>query len=598
MAHTNGRDPDLSRYRRSGRLKVVRHALRRRSSSAGGCLLAAALVLGGGADAASQTHSPPGTVREAAARTSQQSITPQPAGATRVLTLGDALALADETSEQVLIAEAGVTRAESEEQRIRSEWFPQLSASASYDRALASEFEGIFDAAGPPCTPFTLNPQAPLGDRVAEIERALRDCPPTGNLFGGGGGGEGDGDADRSLPFGRANTYRVNLAFSQNVYTGGRLAAQQARARIGRANAALTLTSTRAQLALDISQAYFDAVLSERLVTIAEATFAQAERTAEQVRQQREAGRLAEFDLVRAQVTRDNQRPEVIRRRNARDVAHLRLKQLLELPLDTTLQLVANLEEPSLPPPSVRLAEAIAAAETGTTGGRIRTAVTQAGNDVQQREAGVRLARAQRLPAVSVTSAYGRVAYPSGIPGLGDFRTNWTVGATAQVPLFTGGRIKADEIAARADLAETQARLQLTRELAMLDEASARLELANARAGWEATGGTIQQAQRAYEIAELRYREGVSTQLELSDARLLLQQAEANRAQAARDVQIARVRLALLPELPLTTTGAASPQQPTPQQQPVPQASPVGPAPGVGRAQTGLPGARTGAQGQ
>ena len=70
---------------------------------------------------------------------------------------------------------------------------------------------------------------------------------------------------------------------------------------------------------------------------------------------------------------------------------------------------------------------------------------------------------------------------------------------------------------------------------------------------------SMQQAQRAYEIAELRYREGLSTQLELSDARLLLQQAQANRAQAARDVQVARVRLALLPDLPLTNTGANTP---------------------------------------
>jgi outer membrane protein TolC len=302
-------------------------------------------------------------------------------------------------------------------------------------------------------------------------------------------------------------------------------------------------------------------VLSERLVVIAEATLAQAESTAEQVRQQREAGRVAEFDLVRAQVARDSGRPEVIRRRNARDVAYLRLKQLLELPLDANLQLVASLEEPVLPPPAVRFAEAIAAAEAGAPSPRVRTAVTQAENDVEGRQAGVRIARSQRLPSVSLSSAYGRVAYPSGIPGFGDFRTNWTVGATAQVPLFTGGRIKADEMAARADLTETQARLQLARELATLDEASARLELANARAAWEATAGTVQQAQRAYEIADLRYREGLSTQLELSDARLLLQQAQANRAQAARDVQIARVRLVLLPELPLTTPAAGASQQ-------------------------------------
>ena len=528
------------------------------------------------------TAPPPGTAGASS---------PQP-GRPRVLTLDEALALAQETSEQVTIAAAGVTRAESEQRRVRSELFPQISASASYDRALASEFEGLFDAAGSSCTPFTLTPDAPLTDRVAEIERALRDCPPAPDLFGGGSGS--DGDSDRSLPFGRANTYRLNLAFSQNVYTGGRIAAQQARARLGRSNAALSVNTARAQVALDVAQAFLEAVLSDRLVGIAEATLAQAEGTAEQVRLQREAGRLAEFDLLRAQVSRDSQRPEVIRRRSVRDVAHLRLKQLLDLPLDTPLQLVADLEDAVLPVPAARLATAIAEAESG--GARARTAVAQAQNDVQQREAAVRIARSQRMPAVSVSSSYGRVAYPASVPSFGDFRTNWTVGAAAQVPLFTGGRIKADEMAAHADLVETQARLQLTRELATLDEASARVELTNARAVWESTAGTVQQAVRAYEIAELRYREGLSTQLELSDARLLLQQAHTARAQAARDVQIARVRLALLPDLPLSggAGAAAQPAQSTPQQ---PPAAAAGAQTGgaASQAATGAAG-RTGAQ--
>jgi len=508
----------------------------------------------------------------------------QPSGP-RVLTLDAAIALAQETSEQVTIAQAGVTRAEGEERRVRSEWLPQLSASASYDRALASEFEGVFDAGGPPCIPFTVDPQAPLVDRVAEIERALRDCPPTPDLFGGGDGQDGD----RALPFGRANTYRFNLAFAQNVYTGGRLSAQRDQARLGRASASLGLTTARAQLTLDVAQAFFDAVLSDHLVVIAEATLAQAEQTAEQVRQQREAGRLAEFDLLRAQVARDSQRPEVIRRRNARDLAHLQLKQLLDLPLDAPLQLVANLEAPVLPVPAERLAGALTAAESRLVS-RPRTAVAQAENEVQQSQADVRIARSQRLPVVSLTSSYGRVAYPSGLPAFGDFRTNWTIGAAAQVPVFTGGRLEANEITARADLTETQARLQLAKELATLDEASARLELANARSAWEATAGTVQQALRAYEIAELRYREGLSTQLELSDARLLLQQAQTSRAQAARDVQIARVRLALLPDLPLVTAGTSTLEQAAQQVEPS-NAAQASPAAGV----QGIPATTTGA---
>jgi outer membrane protein TolC len=157
-----------------------------------------------------------------------------------------------------------------------------------------------------------------------------------------------------------------------------------------------------------------------------------------------------------------------------------------------------------------------------------------------------------------------------------DFRTNWTVGAAVTFPILTGGRQRGSEMVARADLAESRLQLQQVRELAELDTRSAQAELAAARAALDASAGTVEQAQRAYEIAEVRFKAGVSTQLELSDSRLLLQQAEANRAQAARDLQVARARLALLPDLPIggsngamrapATGGVAAPAAVVPQQ--------------------------------
>jgi outer membrane protein TolC len=110
---------------------------------------------------------------------------------------------------------------------------------------------------------------------------------------------------------------------------------------------------------------------------------------------------------------------------------------------------------------------------------------------------------------------------------------------------------------ARADLAESQARLKQTTEFATLDTQNAYEDLDAAEAAWEAVAGIVQQAVRAYEIAEIRYREGLSTQLELSDARLLLVQAQANRAQAGRDLQVARVHVALLPDLPIRSAAGA-----------------------------------------
>ena len=70
---------------------------------------------------------------------------PAPAGA-RVLSLDDAIALAQAGNEQVAIAQAGATRAVGNQLRVRSEKKPQLTGSASYDRALQSEFSGLFDS--------------------------------------------------------------------------------------------------------------------------------------------------------------------------------------------------------------------------------------------------------------------------------------------------------------------------------------------------------------------------------------------------------------------------------------------------------------------
>jgi outer membrane protein len=487
-----------------------------------------------------------------------------PAGQAHPLTLDEALTMAERSSEQVAIAQAGVNRADSGEMRAKADIFPQVNLSASYDRTFKSEFADVFSG-GPSCTPLQVNPSAPIDARVTEIERALQECPPS--FFGGSGSSSNNSSNDTSLPFGQANAYRLNFQVTQLVFTAGRITATRDQARLVRQNAGITLNSTRAQLYLDVASAYYDAALSDRLLTIAEATLAQADSTVNVTKAQREAGRVSEFDLLRAQVSRNTQQPEVIRRRNARELAHLRLKQLLDLPLNDSLQLTVNLTDDVLPTPAQRFSSAVAEAEAAVGPTRERAAVTEGQNTVRSSEAGVRAAHAQRLPSVSLNTAYGRVAYPSGVPAFGDWRTNWTAGVGMQWPLFDGGRLKAGELSARADLVESQARLRLTRELATLDDASTRNDLETARAAWTATAGTVEQARRAYEIAELRYREGISTQLELSDSRLLLEQAEANRAQAARDLQVARVKLALLPDLPLITTGASTPtQQATPQQ--------------------------------
>ena len=474
------------------------------------------------------------------------------------LTLEQVLAIAEARSEAVSIAQVGVARTEGDAVRARSAERPQLSAAASYDRSLANEFQGVFDNVD----------------------------------FGGGSGdGSGGGNNFEDLPFGRANTWRATLSFSQNLYSGGRIGAQKQLASLGRTSAELGLVGARAQLRYEVTQAYYDALLTERLVAIADATLEQAGATLKQAQAGFSAGAQPEFEVLRATVSRDNQTPVLIRQRANREVAMLRLKQLLELPADYDLRLAGDLGDPALAPATV-FALRVQPVESALVSTRSvvatlpgapmpdRNAVAEAGTVVNLREAALKAVQAERKPSVSLNSNYSRIAYPNNDAFPIFDRSNWSVGVSMSVPLLTGGRQRGDEILARADIEQARLQEKQVQELAALDTRSAWAELLAARAAWEASAGTVQQANRAYEIADVRYRAGVSTQLELSDSRLLLQQAEANRALAARDLQVARARVALLPELPLAASAGAAPRstavQASPQPQPQTQQQPGG----------------------
>jgi outer membrane protein TolC len=455
------------------------------------------------------------------------------------LTLDDALRIAAGRNESLDIARAGEARAEAEQWRVQSLRRPQLTFLGTYSRTLASEFSGAFESSGPVCAPLAVNPSASVAERLAELERAA-----------GCGAILPDLGFD-NLPFGQRNIYQLQLSFTQTLYSGGRIGAESLRAANARRAAGLATSAAEARLALDVTQAFYDAALSDRLVEIAESGFNQAAATYDQIKLSFDAGRQSEFELLRAQVARDSQRPAVIRSKSAREIAYLRLRQLLKLAPDAPLVLDADLDAVALAPPAP-FAVALAAARAAGAS-TDRASVRQAETVVGAREATVTLVRAERRPSVALSSSLAPVGYPSDgpFPAFGDFRTNWSLSASVALPILTGGRQRAAEASARADLDEARAQLQQAREWSLLDSATALEDLAAAEAALEASAGTIEQAERAYQIAELRNREGLSTQLELSDSRLSLQVAQANRAQAARDVQVARARVALLPSLPV-----------------------------------------------
>ncbi|MFL5562392.1 MAG: TolC family protein [Gemmatimonadaceae bacterium] len=491
--------------------------------------LAAAVLIGaaacGATAAAAQTPAgtPPRRIEVSGAIRTDSTA---PNGGARPLTLEEALRIAEDRSEGVRIARAGVLRARGQQYQARSQYLPQFTGGVTFVKTLQSQFDALskLGSGGAPDT----SSQSLANSPIARI-------------------------------FAARQTLTLGINGQWNVFTAGRSLAANRIAGAARRSAEIGLASALASLQLQVTEAYYDAALAEQLSTIADSSLAQSERTLSQVTLAKNVGNTSEFELLRAQVTRDNQRPTVIQRRTQRDIALLRLKQLLDIPASDDITLASALSDTSS---LVTFAADVAAPNgsgTDTTAAN-RAQVRQVAEAVKVQRDQFRIARAQRLPALQLSTAYGRIGYPtSGLPQWNAFFPNWTVTAALSIPLFTGGRITGDEMVARANLTEARENLQQTKELAALDARAALADLEQAIAAWRASSGTSEQAAKAYRIAEVRYTEGISTQLELSESRLLLEQAAANRASAARNLKVAQVRMALIRDLPLGTVqqGAA-----------------------------------------
>ncbi len=485
-------------------------------------------------------------------------------GATVRLSLDDALRLAEAQSPNIEVARSNVVRANGQRYQVRSQFFPQLNATAGYNKTLQSQFSSFSASPAPVdttpklqalCTP-NIPANATPDQRLAALAQSS-SCQSSTSALG----------FDLSnTSFGAKNQWTVGLNFSQNVYTGGRITAQADAANAQLSSANIEVSAQRAQSALDVTSAYYDAALADQLVAIADSSVAQTEVVLAQTRVARQVGNAAEYDLLRAQVTRDNQLPAAIQARSNREIAYLRLKQQLNMPLDNVVQLTTQIETPQGGGPNLP-SIASTAVDTSVLG---RAPVRELDEAVRASEAQIKVARAERIPTLAIVSAFQRLYFPQQLFPSSNFGVNnWTVGVQTSFPILDGGRIKGDQLIAEAGLKQARAQREQTRQFAALDTRVALNQLAEAQSTWEASKGTAEQAQKTYAIDEVRFREGISTQTDLTQSRLLLEQSRANRAMAARNLAVARVRLALLHDLPIqqTGTGAVSGQNATAQQQ-------------------------------
>jgi len=149
---------------------------------------------------------------------------------------------------------------------------------------------------------------------------------------------------------------------------------------------------------------------------------------------------------------------------------------------------------------------------------------------------------AGRYPAVSLTGQYG-TQRPDFDGLFGRSGEIYTAQLGVSVPVFTGGRQRGEESAARARTLQARARYEQTVLAALREADDALAGVRSGRDGLLARGAQVQALEAALNIAEQRYRAGVSSYLEVLDPQRQLFAARLALVQAQRQYLVAVVDL-------------------------------------------------------
>lgn len=333
----------------------------------------------------------------------------------------------------------------------------------------------------------------------------------------------------QQISIGNDNDYAVGLSFRQALLDFS-IGPARAAARLSEDATAAQVEGARTRAALEARTAYYRTLLDRALLRVQEQALEQARARLEEVELQHRAGTASEFDLLTAQVEVDNIRPRLIEARNRYRLQTDRLRRIVNLPLETPVELTDSLGRTEYTVPEDPAAYALEN-RADLASQRTRVALERQNLTAQENEA---------LPAFElVASLSRRGSSDEFFPGEEDFSQSATAGLNVSLPLFDG-RQRAGRV--------QQARATVDREGYRLEQLAddVRLEVQGGLQAVEATAerieaseSNVRRAERALEIAQTRFRNGLSTQVELNDAELAATEARTNYAQALFDFNVA-----------------------------------------------------------
>ncbi|MDZ7717973.1 MAG: TolC family protein [Balneolaceae bacterium] len=358
-------------------------------------------------------------------------------------------------------------------------------------------------------------------------------------------------DPDELVPlqFGTDNNWQGGFTVSQNIFRGEAIVGISS-SSVFKSVQEEALRSTVQQIITQSRKSFHAVLIAEEQLRLQEATISRIEENLEENRSRYEAGLIEEYDVLRLEVQLANQKPQLKDAQLAVEEAHRNLKEVMALPLDMPLEIVGSLSEYRINNPSEdgnkneniynlvkatplpMLSEEEALDVMRGKRGDLRVL------DVQQslKDREIRAIKSRFLPTITADYNLQWTAAQPGSPRPFENAVRFqTLMVNVTVPLFTGFERMANLNVAKIEKRDLMVQEWATEKTA-LNEYETNLErLRNLEETANARRQAVEQAQRGYEIAENRYKNGVGSQLEVTEAELQVREAELNYALSVAD---------------------------------------------------------------
>ena len=330
-------------------------------------------------------------------------------------------------------------------------------------------------------------------------------------------------------PFMYEESHRTRVRLQQNLFAGGGNVNRISAAKEGLAAAQWNREDREVELVATVEGAFFALTRQEHVVSLRQESLARAQRFLDSIQRRFSLGLEARAEVLRWEVQVAAERTRLIQATNLMVVGLERFKRLIGFPAWQSLELSWS-EESEV---DLRMAEGITAVQLAAAGDTIwldaHPAVIAANHTLEASRRQRRVAKAAYWPRVDLG---GSVGYLENATLSLDEIMQWSIALHLSLPLWDGGARAADSSQALTEERLAELNLATLREDLFVSDRSFEADLRADLAELENATAAVEQAKVNLRIIGDKRELGLSGNIDLIDAQVILTQSEVAKTSA------------------------------------------------------------------